>query len=363
MHKRVVALTGLVLSLGITACAPTGSSSPAKSDTTNTPHQTATGSGPTTSVPSGPLPGNLLIADRGNDRLLIVTPDKKTIWSMAINVGGPLGKNALGPDDAFFTPDKQHIIINEEENHVIGIIDIATKTYTWSYGHPGVPGSAPGYLHTPDDAYMLPNGLVTTADIHNQRILFIDPKTNRIVKQYGTTGLQYHNPPKSFGAPNGDTPLPNGGMLITEINGAYADIMDKHGHLVRTVHFPDITYPSDTQMMPNGDLLVVDYNTPGRVEIVNQQGHIVWECYHKSGSGELSNPSLAIRLPNGNIAVNDDYNDRVVIINPKLNRIVWQYGVKGVPGTSFNHLNIPDGMDFMPPTMTLPTPSTASPRR
>ncbi len=59
-------------------------------------------------------------------------------------------------------------------------------------------------------------------------------------------------------------------------------------------------------------------------------------------------PSLALPLPNGNIAVNDDYNDRVVVIDPRRNRIVWQYGHTGVPGAAPGYLNIPDGMDLMP---------------
>lgn len=307
-------------------------------------------------APPGPLPGNLMIADRGNDRVIIVTPQKKTIWSKSFaSLGGSGGINALGPDDAFFTPDRKHIIVNEEDDHAIALIDIATKKIVWNYGHPGVPGSLPGYLNTPDDAYVLPSGIITTADIHNQRILFINPKTGKVVKKYGTTGQWYHNPPDSFAAPNGDTPLPSGGMVVTEIGCVCADILDAQGHLIRTVHFPHMTYPSDTQMMPNGDLLVADYSTPGRVEIVNRQGQVVWQYFHSSGPGELSNPSLAIRLPNGNIAVNDDYNDRVVVINPKRNRIVWQYGHKGVPGTARNYLWIPDGMDLMPAGALLST--------
>lgn len=297
----------------------------------------------------GPLPGYLMIADRGNNRILIVTPDKHIVWSMTMNVGGPKGSSSLGADDTFFTPDGKHIITNEEDNHFISIIDIKTKKIVWRYGHQGVPGSAPGYLHTPDDAYQLPNGLVTTADIRNQRILVINPKTNTIVKQYGTTGSRYHNPPKSFAAPNGDTPLPDGGMMITEIGGSYADRLDKNGHLLYTVHFPDIAYPSDTQLLSNGNLLVADYSTPGRVEEITTKGHVVWEYYQTSGPGELANPSLAAPLPNGNIVVNDDSNDRVVIIDPKTNKIVWQYGHKGVTGTAPGYLNTPDGMDFVTP--------------
>jgi hypothetical protein len=29
--------------------------------------------------------------------------------------------------------------------------------------------------------------------------------------------------------------------------------------------------------------------------------------------------------------VNDDYNDRVIVISPKTNRIIWQYGHDRVP--------------------------------
>jgi hypothetical protein len=53
-------------------------------------------------------------------------------------------------------------------------------------------------------------------------------------------------------------------------------------------------------------------------------------------------------LPNGDIAVNDDYRDRVIVIDPRLGRIVWQYGHTDHPGTSPGYLNTPDGMDFVP---------------
>lgn len=306
----------------------------------------------TVKAQGGPLPGDLLIADRGNSRLLIVTPQKKIVWEMSIPNHGPRNANSLGADDAFFTPDGKHIIINEEDNQMIGVIDIATKKFVWTYGHPGVAGSAPGYLNTPDDAYMLPNGDVTVADIKNERILVINP-SGHIVKQYGT-GSWYHNPPKSFAAPNGDTPLPDGGMLVTEIGGSYADRLNKNGQLMYTVHFPNISYPSDSQLLPSGNILVVDYNTPGRAEIVNRQGHIVWQYYKTSGPGELRNPSLALPLANGDIVLNDDYNDRVVVIDPQTNKIVWQYGHTGVPGTAPGYLNTPDGLDIMPSNVTLP---------
>ena len=304
---------------------------------------------------TGPLPVDLLIADRGNDRLLIVTPQKKIVWSMHIGgPGGPHNANSLGADDAFFTPNGKDIIINEESNNVIALISIATKKIIWTYGHPGVAGSNPGYLNTPDDAYQLPNGTITVADIVNQRVLFINPRTKKIIKQYGQTGVQVHNPPVTYTAPNGDTPTPGGGMIITEINGSYADRLNSKGKLLYTAHLPGISYPSDTQLLPNGNLLVADYNTPGTIEEVTPKGKLVWRYRKLSGPGELSNPSLAMLLPNGNIVANDDYNDRVIVINPHTNKIVWQYGHKGVKGTSPGYLNTPDGLDPMPANVHLP---------
>ncbi|MCL6633929.1 MAG: hypothetical protein K6T63_15025 [Alicyclobacillus herbarius] len=99
---------------------------------------------------------------------------------------------------------------------------------------------------------------------------------------------------------------------------------------------------------------MADYSTPGRIEELTPQGKVVWQYYKTSGTGELSKPSLAIPLPNGDIAVNDDYNDRVVVIDPKKNGIVWQYGHTGHPGTAPGYLNIPDGINFIPATWHLP---------
>ena len=59
---------------------------------------------------------------------------------------------------------------------------------------------------------------------------------------------------------------------------------------------------------------------------------------------------MALSLPNGNIAVNDDYRHRVVVINPNTKRIVWQYGRTDLSGTGADRLRIPDGTDFVPVT-------------
>ena len=75
---------------------------------------------------------------------------------------------------------------------------------------------------------------------------------------------------------------------------------------------------------------------------------MLWSYGPDGGAGALNHPSLALMLPNGLIAVNDDYRHRVVLISRRLNRILWQYGHTDRPGRSPGYLNIPDGMDFLP---------------
>ena len=77
-------------------------------------------------------------------------------------------------------------------------------------------------------------------------------------------------------------------------------------------------------------------------------GTTLWRYRPTSGFGELDHPSLAIMLPNGDIAVNDDFRERIVVIDPATKRIVWTYGHTDRPGSAPGYLRTPDGMDFVP---------------
>src|SRR4029079_2494899 len=111
--------------------------------------------------------GRMLIADRGNNRLLLVNAEKRVLWRYpGPGRPGPPG-GFYFPDDAFFTHGGTGIISNEEQNERIVQLAFPSGKVTWSYGHPGVIGSSPGYLHEPDDAYLLKNGTVTVPDAQN----------------------------------------------------------------------------------------------------------------------------------------------------------------------------------------------------
>jgi hypothetical protein len=303
-----------------------------------------------------PYEGRLLIADRGNDRLLVIDPARNLQWQYPSATRPPPPGGFYFPDDAFFFDKGKGIISNQEENHTIVEIGFPSGKILWQYGHPGKPGSAPGYLNQPDDAYVLKSGVVTVADALNDRILFISA-TGNLLKQIGTNGVAVHNPPTSIGYPNGDTPLANGDVLVSEIDGSWITEYTQSGQLVWTVHMPTVNYPSDPQQLGSDLYLMTDYNPPaeGRVLMFTRTGQITWSYDVRAGDGMLRKPSLAERLPNGLIMVNDDYRNRVVVIDPRYDTIVWQYGLTDTAGTAIGLVSIPDGFDLLLRNGTTPT--------
>src|SRR5712691_7795410 len=302
-------------------------------------------------VAQGPLPGYLLIADRDNNRAIIVSPSKRIVWQ---------ANGLRGPDDTFFTPGYRSVITNEEFNDTLTEVSLRTRRRLWRYGHDAVAGSSSGYLNTPDDAYRLPNGDTTIADIKNCRIVQLT-HAKRVRRILG--GSCVHDPPRGFASPNGDTPLPDGGLLVSEIGG-WIDRLAGDGHLVWSMRSP-VAYPSDAQLLPSGNILIAGFTSPGKIVETTPAGRVVWSFGSPSGPDYLNKPSLAVRLPNGLIASNDDWNHRVILIDPKTKRIVWQYGHTGVPGSGPGFLNKPDGLDLLPsaygvPRVTKPRRSVSS---
>jgi len=195
---------------------------------------------------------------------------------------------------------------------------------------------------------MTSNGTIVAADIKNCRLIAISTRTHHITKQLGKTGQCSHTPPTLFGSPNGIFPTSDGNALVTEINGNWVDLLDPHNRLMKVIHPPGFSYPSDTNEVRTGLYISVNYVKPGAIEIFRDDGQLVWR-YSPRGVNELNQPSLAEVLPNGDVIANDDKNHRVIIIDRRTKRIIWQYGHTGKAGSQPGYLDTPDGLDLAPP--------------
>jgi hypothetical protein len=113
-----------------------------------------------------PLPYPIMIADRRNNRLIEIAPDKTILWEFS----SPNLKVYRGNEDVNFSADGKQLAVSEEDNFDVHIVDYEKRALTWTYGTPDHRGSGPGLLNYPDDAHLLADGQFITADIRNCRV-------------------------------------------------------------------------------------------------------------------------------------------------------------------------------------------------
>jgi DNA-binding beta-propeller fold protein YncE len=292
-----------------------------------------------------PLPYPILIADRRNNRLIEVTPDKRIVWEFP----SPNLVVYRGNEDVNFSSDGMRLAVSEEDNYDLHIVDYVKREITWTYGVPNTRGKTGTLLNYPDDAHLLEDGKFLTADIRNCRVLIIDPASNQIATQWGQPGKCNHKPPHELAWPNGATPMEGGDILVTEITDAWVSRITREGKVKYSVRAPKIRYPSDTFPTVDGkQLIVADFSKPGRVVIFDPAtGKPTWEYFHADGDKSLDHPSIARELPDtGDVLIVDDLHDRVIVVDRKTKEIIWQYGVLGVKGHKPGYLNYPDGVDI-----------------
>jgi hypothetical protein len=295
------------------------------------------------------LPGPILVADRGNNRLIEVDPQGHIVWEFPRPGDLAAGETFRVPDDAFFTPDGKQIVATQEDDFVVTLIDVAAHKIVWRYGTPGSSGASANQLWNPDDAIMLRDGHIIVSDIKNCRVLLLTPGTQTPVQQLGRTGHCSHRTGTRFSSPNGAFPQNNDGrFLVTEIGGDWVTSMGLDGVISWSTHAPGVAYPSDTNQIGADRYLTVDYSQPGKIVEFDHTGRLLWQ-YAPTGADRLDKPSLAEPLPNGNILATDDDNNRVIVIDPTSSKIVWQYGHTGIAGRQPGYLNDPDGADVAPP--------------
>jgi hypothetical protein len=87
-----------------------------------------------------------------------------------------------------------------------------------------------------------------------------------------------------------------------------------------------------------------------RVILVSRSGHIDWQYgqFGVTGSGpnQLSAPVQSTWLPNDDVLITDQGNQRVIDVTPD-HQIAWQYGTTGVTGDGPDQLNNPNSAELL----------------
>ena len=306
-------------------------------------------------------PGNILIADQFNGRVIETNPSGGIVWhfgqgpnmcdassivgvndtqrvgsmTLMAGTGVPAGADVLHP--AFSCADNRVLLVNEDGKVV------------WRYGTFGVTGSGPNQLNVPTQDTWLPNGHVLITDQANERVIEVKPSNTgvggTIVWQYGMTGMVADpNDPEAnqLNNPNSAELLPSGHVLISDENdnraievipnrttGVGDTIVDIWKGFIYGAVLSGVAF---TSRLPNGDTLITDSNN-NRIVEVNRHHNFVWQYVTNTQNGSNANPlpTRAVRLANGDTLISDQYNHRVIEVEAD-GDIVRQLGHLNAPG-------------------------------
>ena len=299
-------------------------------------------------------PGNILISDQYNNRLIEVNPtNPRIVWRFGngSSVAGP--HSVVGVNDAQrigpFTlvagtgvpPGAEPTCPNGCADNRVMIVDPAGNIL-WQYGRAGVTGSGPNELNTPVQNTWLPNFDILVTDQGNMRVIEVN-LDKKIVWQYGQTGVAGHGW-NQLNNPNSAELLANGNILIAdESNNRVIEVTRKRKIVwsYGCATCSELNGAAFASRLPNGTTLISDSGN-NRIVDVDMGGHVVWTYSTNTRPGSVSNPNptRAVMLKNGNVLISDQNNMQVIEIDSHQN-IVWSQGKVGVAGTGFNKLNGP----------------------
>jgi hypothetical protein len=295
-------------------------------------------------------PGNLLVTDQFNNRVVEIDPHTRAIvWSFGSNdpslcnpgPGAIIGTNdaerlandltviagtGIPPGASPAMPngcvDNRVIVVNEDGQIV------------WQYGQAGVTGSNDNQLNVPVFVIQLPNHSFLIVDQGNNRVIEVN-QAKHVVWSYGPI-----SGPGALNNPNSAELLPNGHVLIADENNNRVIEITRAGSIVWE-YSAGIQFAAFASRLPNGDTLITD-SGHARIVEVTQDKHVVFEYFTNTAKRSNPNPlpTNAVKLNNGDISIADQFNNRVIIIN-QFKKVVFQYGILNVVGNGPNELNGP----------------------
>lgn len=289
------------------------------------------------------LPGNILIADQFNNRVIEIDRKGQIVWSWGLgphdfSANSPLGVNdteRVGNDTlmaATGIPPKVDPYCKKgcPDNRVL-LVD-ADGNIVWQYGQFGVSGSGNDELNAPVQATWTPDKTVYITDQSNQRVIEVDMKKN-ILWQYGTTGVSGTGFDE-LNSPNSAELLNNGNILIAdEGNNRVIEVDKASKNVVATwTAQGTINAPAFASLLPDHQVLVSDGGN-NRIIALNRADSITFQYATNTQSGSNPNPapSQAVKTMKGDIVISDQFNDRVIVINRK-QALLAQYGTLNTPG-------------------------------
>jgi len=280
-------------------------------------------------------PGNILIADQFNNRVIEINPDGEIVWQFGIGPNDFSAKSVIGCNDAqrvgpltlmAGTGTPPGVIPQAPDGAVDNRVILVNPTghIIWQYGQFGQTGDGPNLLSTPVQCTYLPNTDVLITDQGNNRIIEVD-KEKQIVWEYPGPNI---NPDDQLNSPNSAELLANGHILISDENNNRAIEVNRDHEVLKVFTVSGTAGAiAFSSRLPNGHTLLTDAGNSRAVE-VDENDVEVWEFFTNTDALSVAAPlpTRAIRLLNGNTLISDQFNNRVIEVSPA-GQIVADYGL------------------------------------
>jgi hypothetical protein len=286
-------------------------------------------------------PGNILIADQFNNRVIEVGGGGKIVWSFGLgptdfstnSIVGVNDAERVGPLTLMAGTGTPPGVVPQAPAGVVDnrvmIVD-AFGRMIWQYGQFGQTGSGPNLLNVPVQCTFLPTYHVLITDQGNNRIIEVTLNKDTVWQYPGTN----NNPSDQLSSPNSAELLDNGNILISDQANNRAIEVTREDVITKTfTAHGTLGAVAFASRLPDGDTLITDTSNARIVE-VNAHDEVVWDYFTTNSRNSIPSPlpTRAIRLHNGDTLISDQFNNRVIQINHH-KQLVSQYGLPPAGGT------------------------------
>ena len=322
-------------------------------------------------------PGNILISDQFNNRVIEVTERGRIVWSFG------LGPTNFTPFSIIGVNDAQRVgkhtlmagtgipagVISQAPNGFIDNRVILVDRHghiLWQYGQFGQTGNGFNLLNVPVQCTFVPhhkhcddkskhhrhhdssessdscdseclNGTVLITDQGNNRVIQVNDK-KKIIWQYPGPNT---NPQDQLNGPNSAEKLRNGHILIADQTNNRAIEVNRHHRVVKVFTASGtLGACAFASRLRNGHTLLTDAGN-NRIVEVDEDDHVVWQYITNATplSIPAPSPTRGLRLRNGETLISDQFNNRVFRVS-RTNVVDAHYGLPLAGGSSAIGTNI-----------------------
>jgi hypothetical protein len=243
-------------------------------------------------------PGNILITDQFNNRVIEIDPNGNIVWQFGSGPGNITPSAIIGTNDA------------ERVN------DLTLMSGT------GIPAGPISTTHCK-------KGCV------DNRVLLVDRRGN-IIWQYGEFGVtgsgfnQLNTPVQNtyLHQSNGDDHV----LITDQGNGRIIEVRRSDKAIVW--EYDGLNNPNAAELLAStGNILISDENNNQAIEVTHTMPSTVVATFTTAGGMPFSGVAFASRLPNGHTLITDSNNSRIVETNAA-GGVFWQYITSNRPGSN-----------------------------